>query len=76
MRAQSDMKPEEKEIRYDPNEAWISKRREDDTLASDFATFIDDQRLAGASEERVIQAGHALSTRESYLGIQDALRKI
>ena len=61
---------------YSPSEAWISKRRKDGSLASDFATFVDDQRVVGGSHERVKEAGHAISTRESYLGIQDALRKI
>ncbi|EJK58200.1 hypothetical protein THAOC_21695, partial [Thalassiosira oceanica] len=61
---------------YAPGEAWISKRRQDGSLASDFATFVDDQRVMGGSHERVKSAGHAISTRESYLGIQDALRKV
>ncbi|EJK69370.1 hypothetical protein THAOC_09382, partial [Thalassiosira oceanica] len=43
---------------------------------SDFATFVDDQRVMGGSHERVKSAGHAISTLESYLGIQDALRKV
>ena len=61
---------------YVPGEAWISKRRRDGSLASDFVTFVDDQRVVGGSHERVKAAGHAISTRESYLGIQDALRKV
>ena len=61
---------------YTPGEAWISKRRRDGSLASDFATFVDDQRVMGGSHARIKSAGHAISTRESYLGIQDALRKV
>ena len=61
---------------YKPSIAWISKRRSDNSLASDFVCFIDDQRLAGSTPARIIEAGHALSSRESYLGIQDALRKL
>ena len=61
---------------YDPGESWISKRRQDGSLADDFATFVDDQRVNAGSPKRVKEAGHAISTRESYLGIQDALRKI
>jgi hypothetical protein len=38
--------------------------------------FVDDQRVMGSSEERVQEAGHTLSTRESYLGLQDALEKV
>jgi len=37
---------------------------------------MDNQRLAGSSPERIYEAGHTLSTIESYLGIQNALRKL
>ena len=55
---------------------WISKRWADNSRASDFVCFVDDQRLTGEGKERVVEAGHALSTQESYLGLQDALRKV
>ena len=61
---------------YNPSIAWISKRRTEKSLASDFVCFIDDQRLAGANSKRIAEAGYALSLRASYLGIQDALRKL
>ena len=61
---------------YRPDTAWISKRRKDGSLASDFVCFVDDQRLVGAGRGRVVDAGHTLSSRESYMGIQDALRKL
>ena len=60
---------------YTPTRAWISKRRNDGSLASDMVVFVDDKRIAGSGPARVKDAGHASSTRESYLGIQDALRK-
>lgn len=63
-------------LKYNPNQAWISKRRIDGTLASDFIAFVDDQRIAGATSQRVTQASHRVSTIETYLGVQDALRKI
>ena len=59
---------------YDPSVGWITKRRQDGTLASDMVDFVDDERVVGSNAERVREAGHALSTRESYLGLQDALR--
>jgi len=62
--------------KYRPDIAWISKRRKDGSLASDFVCFVDDQRLAAAGKERIISAGHALSSLESYVGVQDALRKL
>ncbi len=61
---------------YQPSAAWISKRRADKSLASNMVCFMDDQRLMGSSEERVKEAGHTVSTQESYLGLQDALRKV
>ncbi len=32
--------------------------------------------MTAASSQRIIKAGHAISMRESYLGLWDALRKI
>ena len=61
---------------YDPGKAWIAKIRDDGTLASDFAQFVDGQRLAASGSKKVDEAGHTLSSREAYLGIQDALRKL
>ena len=61
---------------YNPSLAWISKRRKDKSLATNMVCFVDDQRLAGAGEERVKEGGHQMSTREAFLGLQDALRKI
>ncbi len=61
---------------YQPSAVWISKQRVDNLLASNMVCFVDNQRVTGSSEERVREAGHTLSTRESYLGLQDALRKV
>ncbi len=61
---------------YKPSVAWISKRRSDGPLASNFVCFVDDQRILGEGREQVVAAGHAISSRKSYLGIQDALRKL
>ena len=61
---------------YNPSIAWISKRRTDGSLASDFVTFVDDLRLTAQGPERVKELGHTVSTKQAYLGIQDALRKL
>lgn len=45
-------------------------------LASNMVAFVDDKRMVGGSEERLREAGHALSMQECYLGLQDALRKL
>jgi hypothetical protein len=60
---------------YQPSATWISKQRKDTSLASNMVRFADDQCVMGSSEERVKEAEHAISTRESYLGLHDALRK-
>ncbi len=61
---------------YHPLQAWLSKRRANGSLASDFVCFVDDLRVTGQGRKHVIEAGHAISTREAWLGIQDALRKL
>jgi hypothetical protein len=61
---------------YKPLLAWVSKWRKDGSLASDFTCFVDDLRIMGEGRERVAEAGHTISTRESYLGIQGALQKL
>jgi hypothetical protein len=61
---------------YKPSVAWISKRRSDGSLASNFICFVDDQRVSGEGREQVVAAGHTISSRKSYLGIQDVLRKL
>jgi hypothetical protein len=45
-------------------------------LASNFVCFVDNQWVTEEGVERIVEAGHALSSRESYLGLQNALRKI
>ena len=57
---------------YTPSQAWLLKRRKDDSLASDFVCFVDDQRVTASTSERIIEAGHTISTKESYPGLQDA----
>ena len=55
--------------KYDPAVPWITKRRSDGSLASDLIVFVDDERIVGGSKERVREAEHVVSTRESYLGL-------
>ena len=61
---------------YKPSGAWVSKQRVDGFLASDFVCFVDNLRVTGQGSDQVIEAGHAISTREAWLGIQDALQKL
>jgi hypothetical protein len=48
----------------------------DNSLASNFVCFLDDKWITGVGWQGLNKARHAISTRGSYLGIQDALRKI
>jgi hypothetical protein len=61
---------------YNPSGAWITKMQTDNSLASNFVCFVDNQRVTGHKSRRVREVGNAISTRESYLGLHDALRKV
>ncbi len=61
---------------YAPLRPWISKRQRDGSLASNVICFVDDQRVPGQGEKKVMETGHTIRTMESYLGLQDALRKV
>jgi hypothetical protein len=62
--------------KYNPSKAWITKQHSDSSLANNFVCFVDDQRITGRGRQRLNEARHAIKTQESYLGIQDTLRKI
>ena len=61
---------------YNPSLPWVIQLRADNSMASGMTCFVDDQRVTGDGGKRVVEAGHAISTRESYVGLQDALRKL
>jgi hypothetical protein len=42
---------------YMPAHAWLSKQRKDDSLASDFVCFVDNQRVTASSSARIVEAG-------------------
>jgi len=60
---------------YDPTLSWICKLRADGLLASELFTFVDDERVTGATRELAWEASHRLASVQSYLGVQDAARK-
>ena len=41
-------------VTYDPSKAWITKRRTDESLASEVVDFVDDERVVGSGEDRVL----------------------
>lgn len=64
------------DVDYDPSLSWISKMRNDGLIACDVFTFVDDERVSGATRELTWQAGHRLAYIQAYLGVQDAARKL
>eukprot|EP00956_Cyclotella_meneghiniana_P026478 scaffold57383_cov35-Cyclotella_meneghiniana.AAC.2 len=60
---------------YDPTTSWIAKVREDGLVACELFTFVDDERVTGATEELTWLAAHVMTAKQAYLGIQDAARK-
>ena len=44
-------------------------------IACNLFTFVDDDRVTGADEDLAWQASHMLTSKQSYLGVQDAGRK-
>eukprot|EP00804_Cyclotella_cryptica_P012519 CCRYP_017724-RA/>CCRYP_017724-RA protein AED:0.34 eAED:0.23 QI:0/0/0/1/1/1/3/0/930 len=60
---------------YDPMTSWIAKVREDGLVACELFTFVDDERVTGATEELTWLAAHVMAAKQAYLGIQDAARK-
>jgi hypothetical protein len=61
---------------YVPTKPWVYKVRMDSSMASDMFTFVDDERVTGATEELTWQASHTVGGKQAYLGIQDAARKV
>jgi hypothetical protein len=63
-------------LKYDPSKSWIIKIRQDGKIASVLFTFVDDERIVGATRELAWQASSRLAKIQAYLGIQDAARKV
>jgi hypothetical protein len=60
---------------YEPTKSWISKIRVDGRVACDLFTFVDNEQVTGPDKDLTWQASHALASKQSYLGIQDARQK-
>jgi hypothetical protein len=60
---------------YDPHVSWIYKKREDGQMACNVLTFVDDEWVVDPTKELTWQASHVLTSKQSYLGIQDVARK-
>jgi hypothetical protein len=60
---------------YDPTKPWVSKIRDNGTIAVDFCTFVDDARPTGPTPRETWLAARRIASKFSYLGLQDAPRK-
>jgi len=63
---------------YDPGLPWVSKVKEVEgqgELAALLVAYVDDLRVAGASEEECWRVMHHICSRLSFLGLQVASRK-
>ena len=60
---------------YNPALPWVAKLRRDGELATDFYIYVDDVRVTAPSEADMWEAIRVISSKLSYLGIQDATRK-
>jgi hypothetical protein len=60
---------------YDPCKSWVSKIQADGKIACDLFMFVNNERVTGPNKDLTWQASHALASKQSYLGIQDAARK-
>ena len=62
---------------YEPATSWLSKLRMDGRVACNAYTFVDDERVTGPDKELTWQAiSHVLASRQAYVGLQDAARKV
>jgi len=60
---------------YNPSKPRVYKIRKDGKIAGDLFVYIDDLRITGVSEESCWEGAHQVSSRMSWLGMQDAPRK-
>ena len=60
---------------YDPTLPWVSKVREDASIAADVHQYVDDIRVTSATEEEAWLASSKVAKTAAYHGCQDAARK-
>jgi len=60
---------------YNPSKPRVYKVRKDGRIAGNLFVYIDDLRISRVSEESCWEGAHQMSSRMSWLGIQDAPRK-
>ncbi|KAL7574612.1 hypothetical protein ACA910_002965 [Epithemia clementina (nom. ined.)] len=60
---------------YCPGIPWLSKRRQDGTIAADAHDYINYLRVCAATEEDAWRVGSRIAKTASFYGVQDAARK-
>lgn len=60
---------------YDPRQPWEYRVRQDEEMASEVVTYVDDMRPVGHSQDSCWAAAHALACWYCWLGIQVSSRK-
>jgi hypothetical protein len=60
---------------YDPTQPWVSRRREDGSIAAGVCRFVDDLRPVGPSVEECWSVTHTLACCYNHLGLQITSRK-
>lgn len=63
------------DVSYSPSRPWVSKRRQDGSLAADIHSYVDDERVTGPTREETWAGSSKLAKLRAYLGLQDAARK-
>jgi hypothetical protein len=60
---------------YDPTKSWILKIKANGRVGCDLFTYVDNEQVTGPDKDLTWQASHALASKQSYLGIQNAGQK-
>ncbi|KAL7570120.1 hypothetical protein ACA910_019965 [Epithemia clementina (nom. ined.)] len=60
---------------YCPGVPWLSKQRQDGTIAADAHAYVNDLRGCAATEEDAWRVGLRIAKTASFYGVQDAARK-
>ncbi|KAL7556539.1 hypothetical protein ACA910_017630 [Epithemia clementina (nom. ined.)] len=60
---------------YRPGIPWLSKRRQDGTIAADVHDYVDDLRGCASTEEDAWRVGSHIAKTAFFYGVQDVARK-
>ena len=58
---------------YDPSRPWVYKADAQSNMTTDYHCYVDDLRSTGPTAEATWRVSRLISSKLTYLGIQDAL---